>query len=144
MMTALQQSGPTGRHPTCFLLPLVFAKAVCWHPHFFNFYFDTAIHNSVIFSTLLYGLESTVLLEPHVHRLESFVIHCLRIILGVSVKEKKHHTTTRKMAKQLRISSIFYQRCLHFLGYLSRIPEDWLPRQLLVCAPVGGKNSAGG
>ena len=32
------------------------------------------ILNSVILPTLLYGLESTVLLEPHVRRLESFVI----------------------------------------------------------------------
>ena len=32
-----------GRYSTCFLLPVVFAKAVCWHPHF-STYFDTAIH----------------------------------------------------------------------------------------------------
>ena len=43
-----------------------------------------------------------------------------------------------------RMSSILLQCRLHFLGHLSRIPEDWLPRQLLMCAPVGGKHSAGG
>ena len=43
MRAALQQSGPTGRHPTCFLLPVVFAKAVL-APTLFNFYFNTAIH----------------------------------------------------------------------------------------------------
>ena len=72
------------------------------------------------------------------------MIHCLRIILGVSVREKKCHTIMHKMAKQPRISSILTQRRLRFLGHLSRRPEDWLPRQLLVCAPVGGKRSAGG
>ena len=51
------------------------------------------ILNSVIPPTLLYGLDSTVLLEAHVHHLESFVIHCLQIILCVSVREKKRHTT---------------------------------------------------
>ena len=101
------------------------------------------ILNSVIRPTLLYGLENTVLLKPHVHHLESFVIRCLQIILGVSVREK-HYTTMRKMAKQLRISSILSQRHLRFLGHLSRVPEDQLPRQLLVCAPVGDKCSAGG
>ena len=99
--------------------------------------------SSVILPTLLYGLESTVL-EPHVRHLESFVICCLGIILGVSVREKKHHTTMRKMAKQPRISSILTQHHLHFLCHLSRMPEDRLPRQLLVCAPVGGKHSVGG
>ena len=72
------------------------------------------------------------------------VICCFRIILGVSVREKKRHTTMRKMAKQLRISSILSQHRLCFLGHLSRMPEDWLSRQLLVCAPVGCKCSAGG
>ena len=102
------------------------------------------ILNSVILPTLLYGLESTVLLEPHVHHLESFMIRCLRIILGVSVREKKHHTTIFKMAKQPRISSILSQHPLRFLRHLLRMPEDQLPRQLLVCASVGGKRYAGG
>ena len=100
--------------------------------------------NSVILPTLLYGLESTVLLEPHVRRLESFIIRCLRIILGVSVRQKKRHTTIRKMAKQQRISSILTQRRLRFLGHLSRMPDERLPKQLLASGPVGGKRSAGG
>ena len=86
----------------------------------------------------MYGLESTVLLEPHVRHLESFIISCLQIILGVSVREKKCHTTMCTMAKQQRISSILSQRRPHFLGHLSRMPKDWLPRQLLVCALLVG------
>ena len=62
--------------------------------------------NSVILSTLLYGLESTVLLEPHVRRIEPSLNRCLRIILGISVKEQRRHTTVLKIAKQQRISSI--------------------------------------
>ena len=102
---------------------------------------STKLH---ILLTLLYGLESTVLLEPHVRHLESFVIRCLRIILGISVREKKRHTTIRKMAKQQRISSILLQRHLRFLGHLSRMSNDRLPKQFLVSAPVGGKRTAGG
>ena len=98
----------------------------------------------VILSTLLYGLESSVLLEPFVRRLEFFVVRCLRIILGISVRQKKRHTTIRKMAKQQRISSLLTQRRLRFLGHLSRMSEDRLPKQLLVSAPVGGKRTAGG
>lgn len=72
------------------------------------------------------------------------MVRCLRIILGVSVREKKRHTTIRKMAKQQRVSTILLQRRLRFLGHLSRMSEERLPRQLLVCAPVGGKRAAGG
>ena len=82
--------------------------------------------------------------RPHVHHLESFVISCLRIILSVSVRKKKRHTTMRTMAKHQRISSILSQHHVRFLGHLSMMPRDQLPRQLLVCAPAGGKCSAGG
>ena len=101
------------------------------------------ILNSVILPTLLYCLESAVL-EPHIRRLESFQINCLRTIMGISIREKKHHTTIRKLAKQQRISSILTQRRLRFLGHLSRMPDHRLAKQLLVSAPVGGKRSVGG
>ena len=84
--------------------------------------------NSVILPTLLYGLESTVLLESFVRRLEFFVVHCLRITLGISVRQKK------------QISSILTQRHLRFLGHLSRMSEE----RLLVSAPVGSKCTVGG
>ena len=69
------------------------------------------ILNSVILPTLLYGLENTILLEPHIRRLEYFVIRCFRFILGVSVREKKHHTT---------IFSATSQGCLK-TGYLGSV-----------------------
>ena len=117
---------------------------ILWHQRKIQTRTKVRILNSVILPTLLYGLESSVLLEPFVRRLESFVVRCLRIILGISVRQKKRHTTIRKMAKQQRISSILTQRRLRFLGHLSRMSEERLPKQLLVSAPVGGKRTAGG
>ena len=105
--------------------------------------------NSVILSTLLYGLESTVLLEPRVCCLESFMIRCMQIILGVSIRQKKHHTTIRKMAKQLRISSILTQCCLRFLGHSQGCPmniyrSSFLCLLLLVANVVLGDRSKDG
>ena len=117
---------------------------ILWHQRETQTRTKVRILNSVILPTLLYGLESSVLLEPFVRRLESFVVRCLRIILGISVRQKKRHTTIRKMAKQQRISSILTQRRLRFLGHLSRMSEERLPKQLLVSAPVRGKRTAGG
>ena len=91
------------------------------------------ILSDIILPTLLYGLESTVLLEPHVRCLESFVIHCLWIILGVSVREKKHHTTMYKIAKQPRISSILLQHVFIFSGTFQGRPKtDYLGSFLCV------------
>ena len=117
---------------------------ILWHQHKIQTRTKIRVLNSVILSTLLYGLESSVLLEPFVRCFESFVVRCLWIILGISVKQKKRHTTIRKMAKQQRISSLLTQHCLRFLGHLSRMAEDRLPKRLLVSAPVGGKCTARG
>ena len=49
-------------------------SCILWYQRKIQISTMARILNSVIFQTLLYGLESTVLLEPHVRRLESFVI----------------------------------------------------------------------
>ncbi len=100
--------------------------------------------SSVIIPTLLYGLECTVLLEPEVHCLQSFVMRCLRTILSISTWDNKRNTSIRKTAKQQRVPSLLSQRRLRFVGHIARIDESRLPRQLLVSALPSGKRSVGG
>ena len=57
-------------------------------------------------------------------------------------EEATHHHT--QDVKRQGISSLLTQRRLRFLGHLSRMSEERLPKQLLVSAPVGGKHTAGG
>ena len=83
----------------------------------------------------MFGLESNVFLEAHVCHVESFVIGCLLIIIGVSVREKKCHTTMHMRQSRRKYPS------QHFL-HLSNMPEDGLPRMFLVCVPPGWKHSA--
>ena len=102
------------------------------------------IFSSVILPTLLYGTECVVLLEPQIHRLQSFTMRCLRIILGISVWDMKRNTVIRKLAHQQRLSSLLSARRLRFLGHISRMPVSRIPKQLLVCAPIGGARSVRG
>ena len=102
------------------------------------------IFSSVILPTLLYGTECVVLLESQIHRLQSFIMRCLRIILGISVWDMKRNTVIRKLAHQQRLSSLLSARRLRFLGHISRMPDSRIPKQLLVCAPIGGARSVGG
>ena len=102
------------------------------------------IFSSVIMPALLYGLETVALQEHHVSRLQSFVGRCLRVILGVSLWERKRSTSIRKMGGQQRVSASLMGRRLRFLGHLHRLPDHRLPRKLLVCAPVSGKRHPGG
>ena len=73
-----------------------------------------------------------------------FIMRCLRIILGISVRNMKRHTTICKLAHQHRLSSLLSSRRLRFLGHIARMPDSRLPKQLLVCALTGGARSAGG
>lgn len=56
------------------------------------------IFKAVVLPTLLYGSETWVVLGPHLHtcRLQSFVMRCLRIILGVSMHEKVRNRTGQR------------------------------------------------
>ena len=92
------------------------------------------IFYAVELPTLLFGLESLIIHEPQFHRLQGFVMLCLRVILRVSVREKKWHTTIRRMPKQQKLSSVLSQCRFRFLGHISRMNDIHLPKQLLVCA----------
>ena len=89
-------------------------------------------------------LECTVLLEPEIHRIQSFVMRCLRIILSISIRDNKRNTSIRKAAKQQRVSSLLSQRRLRFAGHLVRMSGNRLPRKLLVCSLPSGRRSVGG
>ena len=81
----------------------------------------------------MYGLECAALTVPQQNRMHSFVMRCLRIILGVSLREKRN-TAIRKLAKQQRVSSVLMRKRLHFLGHLERMKDERVLKKLLVCA----------
>ena len=79
-----------------------------------------------------------------VQRLQSFVMRCLRAILGVSLWDRKRDTSIRKTAHLQRVSTMLIQRRLRLLGHITRMDKGRLPRKLLVCAPTQGRRSVGG
>ena len=117
---------------------------ILWHQKKIKRDTKLCIFDSVVLSTLLYGLETAVLLEPQIHCLQSFVMRCLRSILGVSLWDGQRDTSIRKFIRLQRISTMLTQRRLRLLGHITRMNEDRLPRKLLVCAPSQGRRSAGG
>ena len=117
---------------------------ILWYQKKIKCHTKLRIFSSVIMPTLLYGLETVALQELHVSRLQSFVGRCLRVILGISLWERRRNTTIRKMGRQQRVSAILMGRRLRFLGHLHRLPDYRLPKKLLVCAPAFGKRHPGG
>ena len=102
------------------------------------------IFKAVVLPTLLYGSETWAVLGPHLHRLQSFVMLCLRIIPGVSFHEKMRNTEIRELANMETVESMIRRRRLRWLGHMARMPKSRMPRQLMVCGPEGGKHAADG
>ena len=83
---------------------------------------------------LEYGLECAALTVPHKKRMQSFVMRCLRIILGIFLQKEKRNTAIRKLAKQQRISSVFMRKRFCFLCHLECMKDERVLKKLLVCA----------
>ena len=75
-------------------------RRILWHQKKIRIQTKLRVFTSVVLPTLLCGTECAVLLEPQVHQLQSFIMRCLCIILGISIWDMKRHTTIQKMAHQ--------------------------------------------
>ena len=102
------------------------------------------LFKAVVLATLLYGCETWVLLATHLRRLQSFVMRCLRVILGVSRWDRMRDTELRSLGGLERVEVMIMRRRLRWLGHVERMKESRIPRCLLVCKPAFGKRSAGG
>ena len=99
---------------------------------------------AAILPTLLYGSETWTPLAKQMKRLQRFVMRCLRIILGVSMREKQRNTDIRAKANIETVETMVRKRKLRWLGHVARMDAGRIPRQLLVCRPETGKHTAGG
>ena len=88
---------------------------------------------AAILPTLLYGSETWAPLVKQLKRLQSFVMRCLRVILGVSVREKQRNTEIRSRANIETVETMVRKRRLRWLGHVARMDAGRIPRQLLVC-----------
>ena len=95
------------------------------------------IFKAVVLPTLLYGSETWAVLGPHLHKLQSFVMHCLRIIPCVSMREKMRNTEIRELANMETVESMIRRRRLRWLGHMARMSQSRMPCQLMVCRQRG-------
>ena len=63
-----------------------------------------------ILPTLLYGCETWAPTSTHLKRLQGFVMRCLRIILGISLRDRLRSTDIRRKAGMLTVESMIRQR----------------------------------
>ena len=98
----------------------------------------------LIIPILLYGSASWTPLSRHNKRLQGFVMRCLRIILGILVKQKQRNTDIWAKASIDTVDKMIRKRRLRWLGHVARMEPHRIPRRLLVCKFAGGKRAVGG
>ena len=98
---------------------------ILWYQRKIKRHTKLRLFRAVILPSLLYGCESCAHLAHHVSRLQSFVMRCLRIILGVSLWKKLRNTAIRERAGMPRISTLAHGKEAALAGTRGILAWTW-------------------
>jgi hypothetical protein len=105
------------------------------------------VYEGLILAILLYASECWVLTELMRQRLRLFHAQCLRAMCGVSrSRSRQERISTWELTQQLGLDSMdnyVHRRQLQYLGHVSRMPFERMPRRML-SAWVAAPRPAGG
>ena len=94
-----------------------------------------AVYERVVLAIGLYGSECWSLTTALLQRLRVFHAQCLRAMCRVTRKHTwDHHISTQELGQRMGIESIdmyLARRQLRWLGHVSRMPYERLPRRML-------------
>ena len=93
------------------------------------------VYNGLILSILLYGAETWSLTKVLFNRMRTFHVQCVRTMCLVTKRQMwKEHISTKSLELKLGMQSIdvyVYRRQLAWVGHVSRIGFERMPRKLL-------------
>ncbi|CAG9138444.1 unnamed protein product [Plutella xylostella] len=90
------------------------------------------VYNSCVLSTLLYGSETWTTYRKQERRINAFHMRCLRIIIGVSWRDKVTNECVLNTTRTTSITAILKQRRLQWLGHVQRQDTERLPRSVML------------
>ena len=118
-------------------------KSVLWDRKEIGVNIKIQLFKAVVVSSLLYGCEAWAITASQVQRIQTFVMGCLRVILGISKLDKRRNVEIREKAHVDRVEVLMLKRRLKWLGHVVRMNESRIPRCLLVSKMAGGKRAVG-
>ncbi|EYB84735.1 hypothetical protein Y032_0311g2149 [Ancylostoma ceylanicum] len=90
------------------------------------------IYRALMLPILLYGAESWTNLQSDAQKLETFLMRCLRRILGITLRNRiRNEEIRRRCNKQRTIASVIRKRRLKWFGHVCRMELSRLPHKLL-------------
>ena len=101
------------------------------------------VYQACVLSTLLYGSESWTTYARQENRLESFHLHCLCRILGITWQDKVTNTAVLARAGSHSIHLLLCQHRLCWLGHVHRMGDGRIPKDVLYGELPTGHRPAG-
>ena len=101
------------------------------------------IYRACVLSTLLYGSGSWCLYFKQQRRLNAFHMKCLRRILGIKWTDKVTNNDVLDQANVHSLTSIIRQQRLRWLGHVTRMDDNRIPKQILFGQLIEGTRRRG-
>ena len=111
---------------------LKLAKVHVWDADCISRGIKCTLYKVVAQSTLLYASETWAFPKQQVHRLEDFQMKCLRKICKISLKDKIRNDYVLGWCNVARVANVVSHRRLRWLGHLARMPNERLPKKVLL------------
>lgn len=115
-----------------------------WSDHGIRLSTKIGVYRTVVLTTLLYGSESWTWYRHHVKKLDQFHLRCLPKICGISWKDRIPNTTVLERFEIEGIEALLIKGQLRWVGHLTRMEENRIPKALFYGELVGGQRSRGG
>ena len=90
-----------------------------------------SVYSACVLSTLLYGSETWTTYAKQEHRLNTFHLRCLRLILNITWQDKVTNTEVLTRADLPSMYTLLRKRRLRWLGHVRRMDDGRLPKDLL-------------
>ena len=103
-----------------------------------------SVYRALCLSVLLYGCETLTLYRKHIKLLETFHMHCIKTILGLSWRDRVPCTNILERTDISSIECILLGRQMRLAGHVLRMPESRLPSRVLYGQLSTGTRACGG
>ena len=101
------------------------------------------VYKACVISTLLYGSEFWTMRAHQEKKLNVFRMRGLRRILGITRQDKVTNKVVLEKAGIPSLYTLLKQRCMHWLGHVTRIKYGRIPKDLLYGELATGQRPTG-
>ena len=102
-----------------------------WQNHKLTIKTKVRVYETCVIPVLLYGSECWTLYSYQERKLNSFHMRCLRKIMGISRQDKVSNNKVLQLSEISSIHDLTRRNRLRWLGHLSRMSDDRMPKNIL-------------